>query len=50
MSRMFNNNDPVNITPIFNQDISGWDVSSVTEYTDFSTNSALEPQYIPGFA
>jgi len=42
MENLFFNTD-------FNQDISGWDVSYVTNYMDFSMGSALSTENIPDF-
>ena len=33
----------------FNQDISGWDVSNVASYNNFSNNSGLEDKHKPHF-
>lgn len=36
-------------TEKFNQDLSGWDVKSVKEFSDFSKGSKLEKDYLPIF-
>lgn len=41
MSELFKDNTT------FNQDLSGWDVSSVTNYSDFNTSSGLADSKCP---